>query len=87
MAPPDRQLSEAARECLRLHLAGDRRVTDVNRMAYRELEAARVVYHTHPFTGGDAYRISYWGYKLKDELLTAPASPTPVPEGSPSLAC
>ena len=77
MHPPDREISEAARECLRRHLAGDRKVTGENRLAYRELEAARVVYHTHPFTGGDSYRLSYWGYKLKDELLIGPASPIP----------
>jgi hypothetical protein len=77
MPPPDRELSDAARECLRRHLAGDRKVTGENRLAYRELEAARVVYHTRPFTGGDSYRLSYWGYKLKDELLSGPASPIP----------
>jgi hypothetical protein len=98
MPPPDRELSEAARERLCLHIAGDNKVTEENHAAYRELESARVVYHTHPFTGGDSYRLTYWGYKLKDRLLshveghdpqgiTGPSSPTPVPEGSPSPVC
>jgi hypothetical protein len=98
MPPPDRELSETARERLRLHLAGDDKVTEENHAAYRELEAARVVFHTHPFVGGDSYRLTYWGYKLKDRLLgrveghdprgiTGPSNLTPVPEGSPSPAC
>jgi hypothetical protein len=40
--PPDADLSETARERLRLHLAGDREVTVENRPAYRELVAARI---------------------------------------------
>ena len=93
MPLPDRNLSESARDRLRLHLAGDRGVTDENRPAYRELVAARVVYHTRPFAGGDSYRLTYWGYKLKDELLgrtrgagalSDPSSPLPAPAGSPA---
>jgi hypothetical protein len=36
--PPDSNLSEAARERLRLHLAGDCKVTDENRPAYKATE-------------------------------------------------
>src|SRR4051812_35842096 len=35
--PPDRELSESARERLRLPLAGDKEVTEENHPAYREL--------------------------------------------------
>ncbi len=63
--PPDANLSEAARERLRLHLAGDRKVTDENRPAYRELVAARIMIPAHSFVGGReaAYRLTYWGYE------------------------
>lgn len=88
MPPPDRDISPAARERLRLHLAGDRAVTAENHPAYRELEAARIVHHTRPFVGGDSYRLTYWGFKLKEELLdagpTSLASPTLATAGSPS---
>ena len=66
--PPDTDLSEAARERLRLHLEGDRKVTEENHPAYRELVAARVMIHSRPFVGGDAYGLTYWGWKLRDEL-------------------
>jgi hypothetical protein len=49
--PPDDNLSEAARERLRLHLAGDRKVTDENRQAYCEPVAARVMIPLHSFVG------------------------------------
>lgn len=70
--PPDRDLSPAARERLRLHLAGDRAVTEANRPAYRELVAARVMLPVHTFTGGReaAYALTYWGRKLGEELVT-----------------
>jgi hypothetical protein len=66
---PDTNLSEAAMERLRLHLGGDRKVTEENHPVYRELEAARVMIHSRPFVGGDDYRLTYWGWKLKDELI------------------
>jgi len=69
MAPPDGTLSHAARERLRRHLAGDNKVTEENHPAYRELVAARVMIHSHPFVGGDDYSLTYWGWKLKDELI------------------
>ena len=68
-APPDGDLSESAKERPRQHLAGDRRVTEQNHPAYRELVAARVMIHSRPFVGGDDYRLTYWGWKLKDELI------------------
>ena len=68
--PPDANLSEAARERLRLHLAGDREVTEENRPAYRELVAARIMIPLHSFVGGReaAYRLTYWGYERRFEL-------------------
>jgi hypothetical protein len=68
-APPDGNLSESAREQLRRHLAGDGKVTEQTRPAYRELEAARIMIPSHPFVGGEGYRLTYWGWKLKDELI------------------
>ena len=68
MPPPDRDLSDAARERLRRHLAGDRAVTAENHPAYRELEQARIVAHTRTFVGGDSYRLTYWGAKLAGQL-------------------
>lgn len=68
-APPDGELSEVARERLRRHLEGDREVTTENRPAYQELVAARVMIPSRPFVGGEEYRLTYWGWKLKDELL------------------
>src|SRR5438270_9843332 len=50
--PPDGNLSESAKERLRLYLAGDRAVTEKNRPAYRELVAARVMIPVHTFVGG-----------------------------------
>ena len=69
-APPDANLSEAARERLRLYLAGDREVTEENRPAYRELVAARIMIPLHSFVGGReaAYRLTYWGYERRFEL-------------------
>ena len=68
--PPDANISEAAREQLRLHLAGDREVTDKNRPAYRELVAARIMIPLHSFVGGReaAFRLTYWGYKKRFDL-------------------
>jgi hypothetical protein len=68
--PPDADLSEAARERLRLHLAGDREVTEENRPAYRELVAARIMIPLHSFVGGReaAYRLTCWGYERRFEL-------------------
>jgi hypothetical protein len=68
--PPDADLSEAARERLRLHLAGEREVTEENRPACRELVAARIMIPVHSFVGGreSAYRLTYWGYERRFEL-------------------
>ena len=68
--PPNANLSVAAREQLRLHLAGDREVTEENRPAYRELVAARIMIPLHSFVGGReaAYRLTYWGYERRFEL-------------------
>lgn len=78
--PPDGKLSDAARDRLRRHLAGDKKVTKENHAAYLELVAARIMIHSRPFVGGDDYRLTYWGHKLKDELLACArelTSPSP----------
>jgi hypothetical protein len=68
--PPDDNLSEPARERLRLYLAGEREVTEENRRAYRELAAARVMIPVHTFVGGREaeYRLTYWGWQRRFEL-------------------
>lgn len=74
--PPDKDISETARETLRRHLAGDRKVTADNLTAYRELARARIVYPVSGFIGGPEafFRLTYWGDKLRDELSGAQAS-------------
>ena len=51
-APPNSDLSYAARERLRRHLAGDCKVTSENLAAYRELADARIMIPLHSFVGG-----------------------------------
>jgi hypothetical protein len=53
--PPDANLSETARERLRLDLAGDRAVTEENRPAFRELVAARIMIPLHAHHGGSVH--------------------------------
>jgi hypothetical protein len=67
---PDANISEAARERLRRHLAGERELTEENRPAYRELVAARIMIPVHSFVGGReaAYWLTYWGYTRRFEL-------------------
>jgi hypothetical protein len=70
--PPDGNLSEAARGMLRRIASGDRVEVDAaTRHVFRELAAARVVILGHSFAKGDesCYRFTYWGWKLKDELI------------------
>lgn len=91
--PPDGDLSEAARERLRLYLAGDCAVTEENRPAYRELVAARVMIPVHTFAGGREaeYRLTYWGHARRFELagtaardsVPQPTSPSPSRSASP----
>jgi hypothetical protein len=82
--PPDGDLSDAARERLRHHLAGDDTVTEDNRPAYRELVAARVMIPVHTFVGGREaeYRFTYWGWRLRFELAGVTA-PSPSESSSP----
>ena len=70
-APPDRDLSDAAMELLSRIVAGRVTVDEANRPLFRELAAARVVTFGGSFAGGpeSAYRFTYWGWRLKDELL------------------
>jgi hypothetical protein len=69
--PHDGPLSEAAIERLRCYLAGERDVTDENRVAYRELAAAGLMMAGHSFAGGDesVYRLTKEGFERKAELL------------------
>jgi hypothetical protein len=69
--PPDLgNLSDAAKELLRRHLAGDDEVTDANRAAYRELAAARIMIPLSGFaTGPEArYVFTYWGWHRRLEF-------------------
>jgi hypothetical protein len=70
--PPDGDLSEVATAMLRRIASGERVTVDAtNRPVFRELAAARVVTFGSSFAGGpeSAYRFTYWGWKLKDELI------------------
>ncbi len=69
-APPDKDISDAARETLRRHLAGERKVTPENLPAYRELAGARIMTPLNGFVGGPeaSFRLTYWGYQRRFEL-------------------
>ena len=71
-APDGRNLSPTARELLRQITVGPVEVTPENRPAFRELVAARIVMLGHTFAKGDEsmYRWTYWGHKLRHELLS-----------------
>lgn len=69
--PPNAgNLSDAARELLRRHLAGDDEVSDANRDCYRELAAARIMIPLSGFaTGPEArYIFTYWGWHRRFEF-------------------
>jgi hypothetical protein len=72
-APPDvGELSGAARELLRRRAADeDVAVTSGNLGAYRELVAARIMIPCHSFVGGReaGFVFTYWGYRLRFEIL------------------
>jgi hypothetical protein len=76
--PDASNLSEAARELLRRHLAGDREVTDANRPIYRELATARIMIPMHTFIGGreSAFHFTYWGWKRRFEWIEKDCSTT-----------
>ena len=68
-APPDTDISDAARELLRGLAAGARvDVTTSNSAAYRELAEARIMYALQTFVGGVSYRFTYWGWKQRFRL-------------------
>ena len=72
-APPDGKLSGPARELLR-HIVSSRvEITAENRPIFRELMAARIVMLGHSFANGpeSVYGWTYWGWKLRFELLDA----------------
>ena len=64
-------LSESALALFRLHVErmGKIDVTDSNRAAYRELEAAGLVMNSRPFVGDQLYALTRAGYERKLELL------------------
>lgn len=69
---PDRiDLSEAARRVLERHLAGDMKVTDANRPAYRELARVGIMYPVSGFVSGPEYlfRFTDEGWERRFELL------------------
>jgi hypothetical protein len=71
--PPDAsKLSDAARVLLRRIVSGERvEITNENRVAFRELAAARTIVLRHTFARGDesGYRFTYWGWKQRFEIL------------------
>jgi hypothetical protein len=70
-APPDGDLSDAARVLLRACVAGPIPEGDEsNRPAFRQLVKARVMISVGTFTKGDdcVFRWTYWGYKMRFEL-------------------
>jgi len=71
--PPDASnLSVRASALLRGIVSGERvEITTGNRPAFRELAAARIVILGHSFAKGDesVYKFTYWGYKLRFELV------------------
>ncbi len=69
-APPDGDLSDAARGLLRRIASGRVAVDDANRPTFRELAAARVITLGSSFAGGSesAYRFTYWGWHRRLEL-------------------
>ncbi|MGP0062075.1 MAG: hypothetical protein ACLQGP_00550 [Isosphaeraceae bacterium] len=69
---PDRiELSEEARDTLGRHLAGDRKVTDANRSAYRELARAGIMDPVSGFVSGPEYlfRFTDQGWERRFEFL------------------
>ena len=68
---PDRiDLSRAARKTLTRHLAGDRKVTDANRAAYRELTRAGIMVPVSTFVGGPEalFRLTWQGWDRRHEF-------------------
>ena len=75
--PPDASyLSGSAQELLRQLIADRVRVTAENRLAFRELAAARIILLGGSFAGGPEsyYRFTYYGWHRRFELLEAAAS-------------
>ncbi len=72
--PPDASgLSEPARELLRRRLAGNREVTDANRLLYRELVSARIMYPVSTWVGGpeSVFRFTRAGWERREEWINA----------------
>lgn len=72
--PPDGDLSEAARGLLGCIASQQRvEVNEANRPVFRELAAARVIILGHSFADGpeSCYRFTYWGGKLREELIAS----------------
>jgi hypothetical protein len=79
--PPDAgNLSESARGLLRRMASGERvAVTDENRLAFRELAAARILYPVSTWAGGPeaVFRFTPAGWERRGEWFTAPAAALP----------
>ncbi|QEH35353.1 hypothetical protein OJF2_39040 [Aquisphaera giovannonii] len=70
-APPDGDLSEAARQLLRAcTAAGIPEGNESNRPAFRELVRARIMVPVGSFSRGDevVFRWTYWGWQKRFEL-------------------
>lgn len=63
-------LSDAGRDALNRHLAGDQEVTDANREAYRELAAAGIMVSVGTFTKGDdcVFQFTRQGWERRHEF-------------------
>ncbi len=68
--PEQIELSRAARRTLAQHLAGDTRVTDANRDAYRELARAGIMASVGTFIKGDdcVFQLTHQGWERGQEF-------------------
>ena len=77
--PPDvSNLSDAAWALLRRIASGERvDVTKANRLAFRELAAARIIVLCHTFAHGDesGYQFTYYGWHRRFEILDRAKEP------------
>jgi hypothetical protein len=85
--PPDAsRLSGAPWKLLRRRVAGeDVPVDDGTKPAYRELAEARIMLPVHSFAGGREvdYTFTYWGYKLRFELMERKSAREPARRDMP----
>jgi hypothetical protein len=81
--PPDAgNLSESARGLLRRIASGERvAVTGENRLAFRELAAARIMYPVSTWAGGpeSVFRFTPAGWERREEWINPDAAPPAAP--------